>query len=143
MYCRYCGKEIEPDSSYCPYCGGKTSNRSSQLPVNSMTVIYALAYVPILFWLPLVWKNKTDFGRKVANQGLWLLILSVGLNVAFSILEVIFGVTIVFLPLSLTLDILSGLCGIGVVVLMVIGIVSAVQHRLFRIPIVGEIELIK
>ena len=142
MFCRYCGKQIQNESLYCPYCGKQVRNQPPRASY-SMNVVYALAYVPFLFWLPLVCKNKTQFGRQVANQGLLSLILSVCLNGIFAVLGFLFGMGNIFLPFYVMIQVLSALSGLGILALIIIGIISAAQFRLFRIPVIGDITLIQ
>lgn len=142
MFCRYCGKQIRDDSLFCPYCGKQICNPKKSGSLDYMSAVYALAYIPFLFWLPLVCKEKTQFGRQVANQGLLLLILSVSVNVVFAILGFVFGIGNIFLPLYIVIQVLSSICGLGILALIIIGIVFAAQKRLFRIPVIGDITLI-
>jgi uncharacterized membrane protein len=91
-------------------------------------VIAALAY--ILFFLPLLVCPDSKFGRFHANQGLLLLILSFAGNIAGWLLPVLGGfVSLIFSVL--------------VLVLAVMGIVSALNGEAKELPVIGKYALIK
>ncbi|MGI5959739.1 MAG: hypothetical protein ACOX60_10030 [Massiliimalia sp.] len=110
--------------------GGSQGNRK---------VIRALAYVPMLFWLPLVCYPNDRIERHYANQGLWLLILNVIVGLLRWIVMKVFG----------SIFLLGTLAGIGfsiigfvLFLLMVFGIIKAVLNDYFQIPILGAITLL-
>lgn len=84
-FCIHCGANVQTDDRYCSRCGhpsgGDTGHEHIVLrarekePVNKLCC--ELAYTGTLFWLPLVVCPNEKHARFHANQGLWLLILSV------------------------------------------------------------------
>lgn len=82
-YCTYCGRPMRDEDRYCRRCGRAVHYRQSKpLPSARMQesvylLCCELAYTGTLFWLPLLVCPKSKAARYHANQGLWLLILSV------------------------------------------------------------------
>ena len=84
-YCSRCGAERKNHSNVCWKCGAEPY-RLRHLPLSCI-----LAYIPFLFWLPLVTDGKDPLHRRCANQGLWqtltFLLYSAVLFVAWFLLE--------------------------------------------------------
>ncbi|HJA67915.1 hypothetical protein B5F07_15735 [Lachnoclostridium sp. An169] len=86
-YCTFCGTALEDGDVYCSKCGRKTTAQTWQIPHCSLPksapaepknkLCCELAYTGTLFWLPLIVCPGEKDARYHANQGLWLLILSV------------------------------------------------------------------
>lgn len=183
-YCSNCGNFIEDGSSFCSKCGAKVENSSNvataTIPnadngstgyshgaadgydavtdIKENKVYAALAYLGILFFLPLVACPNSKFGRYHANQGLLLLIGSVLLNIVAWILRLIIG-AIFRSPVriygfntgvtsingfGLVLSTLVTIAAVGVVIwFMVLGIINAANGKTRPLPIIGKIDLIK
>ena len=87
--------------------------------------VYAiLAYIGILFLVPLLAAKDSPYAKFHTNQGLVLFLLEVILSVVW------------WIPLL-------GLLWIAVVVFAIMGIINAAQGECKPLPIIGEIELIK
>ncbi|MEQ8199410.1 MAG: hypothetical protein ABRQ27_15660 [Clostridiaceae bacterium] len=89
----------------------------------------ALAY--IVFFLPLIVCPNSRYGKFHANQGLVLLIVSVAGNIILRILPSILEWTI------------SSLFSIFIFILAIMGIVSALKGNAKRLPVIGEIDILK
>lgn len=83
-YCTRCGCPVEDSDRYCSRCGCPAPTHDThpaqvrpprQEPARLLC--YELAYTGTLFWLPLLACPGSKEARYHANQGLWLLILSV------------------------------------------------------------------
>ncbi|WP_077532767.1 zinc-ribbon domain-containing protein [Massiliimalia massiliensis] len=118
----------------------------------SNKVYRALAYVPILFWLPLAFDSQDEVGRKSSNQGLLLLILNVVVSlfdfiIVSLILGSIFGHIWAFSAigsvLSVIFSIIFWVIRILSLVCTIIGIVKATQNEYFEVPLIGKIKIIK
>lgn len=92
--------------------------------------VYAiLAYIGILFLVPLLAAKDSPYAKFHANQGLVLFLLEVALG------------TIAWIPV---LGWLVGVVGwIAVAIFIIMGIVNASQGECKPLPIIGEIEIIK
>jgi uncharacterized membrane protein len=88
-----------------------------------------LAYIGILFLVPLLAAPDSKFAKFHANQGLILFLAAIAVNVVWIV------------PI---LGWIVGFFGwIAVLVLAVMGIVNAASGKMEKLPIIGDIELIK
>lgn len=87
-YCSHCGSPLEETDAFCSKCGHRNShgeNRHFFTADEAQTVqkepldklCCELAYSGTLFWVPLLICPEAKNVKFHANQGLWLLILSV------------------------------------------------------------------
>ena len=83
MNCTNCGKEILNNAKFCDGCGSPIVNGQTNAQptygraaagndAQENKVVYMLAYLGILFFLPLVSTPNSKIGRVHANQGLLL-----------------------------------------------------------------------
>jgi uncharacterized membrane protein len=91
-----------------------------------------LAYLGILFLVPLLAMKDNKFAQYHAKQGMWLFVV----EVALWILSFIFG----FFPsiLALILGIIIWLLWIVILVFAIMGIVKALQGEYWKMPIIGN-----
>lgn len=87
-----------------------------------------LAY--ILFFIPLLAAKDSKFAMYHANQGLALFVSAVAAQV-FSHLIPFIG------------WLLGGLCSLGVLALMVVGIISASKGEMKPLPLIGGLNILK
>lgn len=101
--------------------------------VNQNKVFAILAYFGILFFLPLVCCKDSPYGKFHANQGLLIFLLEIALTIA--------GIVLGFLPIIGGL--ISWLLRVGLLVLAILGIVSASRGEMKPLPLIGGITIIK
>jgi uncharacterized membrane protein len=94
-------------------------------------IMAALAYFGILFFLPLVTNPESTFGKFHANQGLLLLL--------FGIIGSTIGTVIPIIGWFLILPLVS----IASLVFFIMGIVTALNKEMKRLPLIGNYDLIK
>lgn len=99
-----------------------------------------LSYIGILVLVPLL-AGKTQFARYHANQGLVLFIADI-------ILGVMIGITVGVLGLLGVIgvvlgSIVSGVFGLCIFVLVIMGIINAANGEMKPLPVIGGITLIK
>jgi uncharacterized membrane protein len=119
---------------------GQTGAYSAE-EIEQSKVISALAYLGILFFLPLVVQPVTRYGKFHANQGLLLLLTSIAGGIVIGILSAIFlaiSWRLVFIS-----TILNSIFYIGVAALGILGIVNALQGKAKPLPVIGKLTLIK
>lgn len=117
------------------FMGNDHSNEFDTQDIADNRVFAILAYIPILFWLPLACCNQSKFGRFHANQGLLLLITGVVLGIASAVISLILG----WIPVLG--GIICGLVNLAVwaaeVGLLIYGMVNAGQGKAKELPGIG------
>ena len=100
-------------------------------------VVYALTYIPILFFLPLLAVQGSPIGKFHANQSLLILITSVALG----IVNVILGIAFAFLPIfgALFASLISLAIYVLVITLIVVGMMNASKGLQKPLPVIGNI----
>ncbi len=162
MYCKHCGKELNDDANFCDGCGGavqgetinnqtaerenfnkeaanqKASNADDVKKDSSNKVIFMLAYLGILFFLPLVSCPESKAGRFHANQGLILLITGFAGHFILGILYYILSWRLWGL-----ISFLFTLWGLALLALVIIGMANAGKGEEKPLPFIGGIRIIK
>ena len=103
--------------------------------------ISALAYLGILFFLPLVACPGSKFGKFHANQGLLLFIVMITGNIAGSIISAVFHI-IPFIG-GLVGTLIHSAIGIVILIFLIVGLVNTLNGRAKELPVIGGIELLK
>ncbi|MCX7657109.1 MAG: hypothetical protein N2Z57_00375 [Oscillospiraceae bacterium] len=98
--------------------------------IEKSKAVSALAYLGILFFLPLVAYPESQFGRFHANQGLLLLIFSVAGEIILGIIPIVGWILLPFF-------------GIAVLVYFILGLVNALNGKAKELPLIGKIRIIK
>lgn len=170
-YCKKCGLPLDTGTKICPSCGAEyreekrdpfdgcesafetpveerrldARESGSSDDVSSNRGFAVLAYIWILWLIPLIFAGKSKFARFHANQGLVLFLFECVMSVAVQIVSVI--VTAVFVSVGMSAALpalaLNGLTfGIGAI-FSIIGIVNAANGKMQKLPLIGGIALIK
>jgi uncharacterized membrane protein len=105
------------------------TNSFDRADIDQNKVICALAYLGILFFLPLVACPDSKFGRFHANQGLILLII------------LFIGGFINIIPILGYIA--SALIGLAVFILFIFGLVNTLNGCAKELPYIGGIQLIR
>lgn len=100
-----------------------------------------LSYLGILFLIPYLVRKDSEYARYHAKQGMNLFIFSALSSVFFSVLDYAFGMISGALGVLLVgiIGLLQTCISVGVVVLMVIGIINAVQGKMQPLPFIGKL----
>lgn len=152
MNCPNCGKGITGNTRFCDGCGSPLApgQTTAGATVHATAVsneakenktVFILAYLGILFFLPLVSCPDSKIGRFHANQGLLLLLASIAGQIAVSILSAV--ILAVSWRLWAVVSILSWAWALAMLALMVIGMINANQGRQKPLPFIGGIKIIK
>ncbi|MGI6499160.1 MAG: zinc-ribbon domain-containing protein [Oscillospiraceae bacterium] len=182
-YCGNCGAYIEEGANFCNSCGNRNEGSDHGQQTAQQTIprptpdshdapshgayspedienskIYAtLAYLGILFFLPLVATPNSKYGRYHANQGLLLLIASAILGFASWLLHLVIGLIFhkelvyygiptgirtlngfgVFLSVIITLAVVA-----AIALLVIYGMLNAVNGKTKPLPLIGQFKLI-
>jgi uncharacterized membrane protein len=104
----------------------------TQEDIEDNKVMAALAY--ILFFLPLIVCPESAYGKFHANQGLVLLIISVAGSIVFGIISAIIPFIGWIIQLIFSLAVLA---------FAILGIVNALNGKANKLPLIGEITILK
>jgi uncharacterized membrane protein len=99
-------------------------------------ILAVLAYVGVLFLVPLLAAPKSKFARYHANQGIVLFLSATvvcGASCIFMLIPFI-GCLATFVPLA---------ASVGALVLMILGIVNAASGQCKPLPLIGHFEILK
>lgn len=110
------------------------SHKESHEDIDSVKGVSAIAYLGILFFVPIITNPKSKYAMFHANQGLLLLIASIALQIATWILAVVSLGLLFFLPF---------LAWIAILVLFILGLVNALNGKMERLPIIGKWDIVK
>ena len=104
-------------------------NYNNQSDVEKNKWMGVIAY--FIFFIPLLVDKDSEFGKFHANQGLNLLILSIAVGVIGSIIPIIGW--LIILPIG----------GIFCLVLLIMGVINAINGETKKLPLIGQFQLIK
>lgn len=169
-FCKFCGGQVPDGTTTCPNCGGtidgaqNTRNAQQTPPPDQQNQFmgadttsgfdyndlnsnnkwcYILAYVWILFFLPLVVCPDSKVGRFHANQGLLIFIFTTACEVIAGFLGLFGGIPM----LGMIFGILSGIIGwaAGVIHLaaFIFALVNILDNKAVELPLIGKYRLIK
>ena len=111
--------------------------------VNGNKVFGILAYIGILFLVPLFAAKDSQYARFHTNQGLVLFIAEVILNIAAKIVIGIFSVAslgLLAVPISIVLNLVVWAFNLG---FMILGIVHACSGEAKVLPVIGKITILR
>ena len=158
--CKKCGADMDENAKQCPVCGApveqdqgnsnskqnaaeaaftefnNTADTTAEFDSKDIAdnkVMAVLAYIGILFLIPLLAAPNSRFARFHTNQGLVLFLAEVVLGAAGGVLGLIPFVG----------WIISRAIGIVCLAFMIIGIVNAANGKAKELPLVGSFKLIK
>lgn len=142
MNCLNCGAEMSSEAKFCNECGSALAPKQ---PVSNEAqdnkIIFVLAYLGILFFLPLVSCPNSKIGRFHANQGLLLLLMSIAGQIVFGIATWI--AYSIYWGFGAMVSMLTWVWWILVLTLAIMGMVSANKGEQKPLPVIGGIKLIK
>lgn len=165
-YCSKCGVEVSADAKFCEACGASlaaesksvsfdsvkekienfnntadTTNEYDSADINNNKIMAVIAYIGILFLVPLLAAKESKFARFHTNQAIVLLIAEIAVGFVLGV------VSAILLAISPVLAILSSLLSAAVsivsIVFTIIGIVNAATGKAKELPLIGSIKIIK
>jgi len=143
MICSKCGKDNADTANVCINCGAPLQAQGAVMgdaqDVAANKTMGILAY--LIFFLPLIACPQSPFGKFHANQGLLVLILSVGGSIVLGILQAI--VLAIFWVLGILFTLIWIVFPILILVLVIMGMVSASKGEMKPLPIIGKFTIIK
>lgn len=141
MVCKKCGAQVEDGVQTCPACGAAMNEPEVVVTNNNVDVNDAeqnkamgiLAYIGILWLVPLLAAKESPFARFHTNQGLVLFICEVALEIV--------GIILGFIPFVGW--IFTSLLSIAPIPFIVLGIIAAAKGETKELPIIGQFKIIK
>ncbi len=124
------------------FMGEDHTNEFGTQDIQDSKVMSVLAYIPILFWLPLVACSGSRYGKFHANQGLNLLLLCI----VFGVISAVIGVVLGWIPIlghiiCGLVDIITWIVPLG---LALYGMINTGSGNAKELPIIGGlVTLIK
>ncbi len=163
FFCTNCGQQFGDDMRFCPNCGApapKVSSASADT-ASSQSIFYMeditdqfeqadidvnnrlsiLAYLSYLVLVPIFLVKNSRFARFHASQGLNIIIAQVAWAIATAITTFIFG--LISPMLGVAINILLSLVHIAFTGLMVIGIINAIKGKAKKLPLIGNVKILK
>ena len=103
-----------------------------------------LAYISLLFLIPMFVNKDSKFTKFHVNQGIVLCIFSVAGTIVFSIL----GTIVAFIPfvgwmIGLVISLISLVYSIVIFVFMILGIINTCTGKAKELPLIGKITIYK
>lgn len=163
-FCKYCGTELRNGASFCENCGGKvetagtnsnhgfadevnskindfsntadTTSEYSPEDISSNKLMAILAYLGILVLIPVFCAKNSPYARFHTNQGAVLAIAEIVINLVISVLS---G----FPSIGWLFTLIGGIADVAFFVLMIIGIINAVNGKAKELPVIGGIRILK
>jgi uncharacterized membrane protein len=107
-------------------------------------VIYALTYIPILFWLPFVVDSAkgSELGKFHANQSLNLLIAGAVSGMVAAIIFAFAAIPYLGWIFEVIGQVVNIVLSLAVGGLSLTGIICSAQGNVMKLPVVGDIVLI-
>lgn len=169
-FCIKCGAQIEDNTAVCPNCGAQQAANNANVnnnfnagfvpppaagnvmgddlsyqfdpyDVQQNKVLALLAYLGILFLIPMLAAPNSGFARFHANQGIVLFLADIISSVAVGILAVI----LIWIPIVgvIFISLIGGAVSIASVVFKILGIVNAATGKAKELPLIGKIRILK
>ena len=168
-FCYKCGSEVEENAKFCAKCGADLEN-PQETPasdaaktdftdvINNITetedttaefdakdiennkILSLFSYLWILFLVPMFAAKDSKFARFHVNQGIVLFIFNIAWSIVDLILSAILGKIIV---VSLVYGILSSVVSLAFFALAILGIVNACMGKAKKLPLIGNITILK
>ncbi len=153
--CPKCGVEVAEDAKFCNICGAPlteeqpkpeekkfavdsvkelnntkdTTAEFDPADIEKNKILCLFSYLGILFLIPLLACQDSKFARYHVNQGIILFLANLILS-AVAIIPILGWIA-------------GGIGSIIAFVLMIIGIINAVQGKAKELPIIGKFRLLK
>ncbi len=149
-FCKKCGTQLPEEAKNCPNCGESVGFDASAA-INNLTntadttssfdpkdiadnkIMAVLAYLWLLFLIPLLAAPQSPYARFHTNQGIVLFLVSIVAGIVGGIL----------LLIPILGWIVSSLLNLALFVLMILGIVNAVQGKAKELPLIGRFRILK
>lgn len=110
------------------------------MDIKNNKAIAILSYIGIFVLIPIFGAKHSKFARFHANQGLFLLILSVAYSIITAVIRRVF--LWISWPLYQIFSALFPLLGLAFLALAIIGIVNAANGKAKELPVIGKLRIL-
>ena len=159
MICRNCHESIDEHATYCPFCGAPVQptreNHTGNDPFAAFSNVEDVTDefdandiqqnkgIAVLSYLGLLLAAKNSrFAQFHTNQGLVLFLTEIALSVSLGILSAIFSLSGISVLIFL-FRLIRYAANVACLIFAIIGIVNVCQGKAKKLPIIGEITIIK
>lgn len=118
------------------------NKRFEQQDVDNNKIFGILAYIGILFLVPLLAAKDSAYARFHANQGIVLFIAEAVVGIAAGIVTAILSIAIPIVGVILG-SLITGVVSLVSLVFMILGIVNACSGEEKKLPLIGNIQILK
>lgn len=158
-FCRKCGTEMEESAAFCPKCGeavaggspaGSAINEAFRVEdqtaqfnaqdVANNKAMAILAYIGILFLVPLLGAKHSPYAQFHGKQGGNLCIIWAIVSVALGLLSLL---CMFVFPLRLIFRLLNVLASMGFLALAILGIVDAATGKAKHLPVIKAFRILR
>ena len=118
----------------------ETQNYDVQDIQNSKALSF-LSYLGILFLIPMLVNKDSAYTKFHVNQGIVLFLTELAGGIAVGIVSFILA----FIPVvgAIIGGLLYVVFSIGILILVILGIINAVQGKVVRLPLIGSFQIYK
>lgn len=165
-FCKFCGGQVPEGAHNCPNCGAEingsapnsaqantqqssgfmgadTSGEFDMNDLSSNQWCWALAYLWILFFLPLVVYPNSRVGRFHANQGLLLFIFTTACEFVAGLLGLFGGIPVIGAIFSILAGFIGWAAGVIHIAAFIYALVNILNNKAVELPLIGKFRLIK
>ncbi len=169
VFCARCGRKLSDGTKFCPGCGASVQEQSRQTSTSSHTqsqqpqsweqlsqakdlsgefqvedieqnkLLAVLSYFSLLVILPIFLAKESKYARFHANQGLILMIVTMGWQFASSMLSLAFSRF--WWQMRFILPFI-GIVYILLLVLFVMGVANALSGKAKELPLIGKFRIL-
>lgn len=148
IQCKKCGGWAPDGTNFCPTCGMQLSGEPhdyqqgeySSQDIQQSKLFAIFSYIGILFIIPLLFCRNSRFARFHTNQGLILFIAEFLFNLSLRILHFVNRISLIHFSWLISL---LNVFSIVFLVLSIWGIINVCTGKAVKLPILGEIILLK
>ena len=157
-FCQACGAAVAPNGETAGQTGERFRQQAEAIfeefrQAEDSTTAYTvediqknkgmgvLAYLGLLFLIPLLAAKDSPFARFHTNQGIVIFLFSAAYGIVQKILVSV--ISLVFLPLGGILSVILEILSLVFLVYMILGIVYAAKGQAKELPIVGKIHILR
>lgn len=148
IQCKKCGGWAPDGTNFCPTCGTQLGGEPhdygqgeySAQDIQQNKILAVFSYIGFLFLIPLLACRNSRFARFHANQGIVLFISEVLFNFCLGVLRFVNRLSLIHF--SWLISLLNAFT-IVFLVLSIWGIVNVCTGKAVKLPILGEVTLLK